>query len=143
MVWNDVRSNIIWSIGSGHDIDFWRDVWIEEVGPLISHVDTRFVHQCVVSVAQMVSAAGEWRWELFDYLLPRGVLLRIAAVHIPCPSLETDMVGWKGAKDLRFSIKSAYTLRELLSVAGDRWNVMCRLRRVAVRCKLQRPRLLL
>ncbi|KAK8656010.1 hypothetical protein V6N13_108572 [Hibiscus sabdariffa] len=101
VVWNDVRSNIVWSIGVGKDIDFWRDVWIEDVGPLISHVDPRLVSRCVVvSVAQMVSVEGDKRWELFDSLLPRGILLRIAAVRGSRPTIGADMVGWRSSKEL-------------------------------------------
>ncbi|KAK8544374.1 hypothetical protein V6N13_056156 [Hibiscus sabdariffa] len=78
VVWNDVRNNIVWSIGSGTEIDFWWDTWIEDVGPLLSYVDPRLVSQLV-----------------------RG----------PRPVLGVDMVGWRGSKELWFSIKSTYQLR--------------------------------
>ncbi|KAK8577921.1 hypothetical protein V6N13_076597 [Hibiscus sabdariffa] len=39
IVWNDVRTNPIWTIGSGKDVDFWYDSWINDIGLLIDYVD--------------------------------------------------------------------------------------------------------
>ncbi|KAK8559237.1 hypothetical protein V6N12_042519 [Hibiscus sabdariffa] len=40
-----------------------------------------------VSIADMATIDGEWRWEYFEHLLLRFVLLRIAAIKASCPFL--------------------------------------------------------
>ncbi|KAK8682164.1 hypothetical protein V6N13_054558 [Hibiscus sabdariffa] len=112
MVWSDVRDNICWIIVSGKDIDFWRDTWIRDLGPLIAFVLSENADNLgSVSVAEMSDGSGNWRWSLFSHLLPENVLLHIAAVKGPLTSSSRDRVGWRGSSDLAFSIKSAYVLR--------------------------------
>ncbi|KAK8660681.1 hypothetical protein V6N13_051596 [Hibiscus sabdariffa] len=37
-IWNVVRTNIVWTIGSGRTTDFWRDPWLDEIRPLVDYV---------------------------------------------------------------------------------------------------------
>ncbi|KAK8560895.1 hypothetical protein V6N13_026330 [Hibiscus sabdariffa] len=34
MVWDIVRSNIVWNLGDGSTVEFWHDAWAGELGPL-------------------------------------------------------------------------------------------------------------
>ncbi|KAK8698650.1 hypothetical protein V6N13_114761 [Hibiscus sabdariffa] len=64
-----------------------------------------------VSVAAMVDADGDWKWELFRHRFPTQVLLRIAAIQRPKPSFHMDSIGWKLRDDRQFSIRTAYHVR--------------------------------
>ncbi|KAK8694033.1 hypothetical protein V6N13_071597 [Hibiscus sabdariffa] len=59
----------------------------------------------------MVDAEGEWKWELIQNRLPDHILLRIAAIQRPMPSFPVDSIGWKLRNDGRFSVKTAYQVR--------------------------------
>ncbi|KAK8681556.1 hypothetical protein V6N13_053958 [Hibiscus sabdariffa] len=67
----------------------------------------RFVLDFAV-VASMVNMYGDWNWNVFQHHLPTHVLLRIAAIKGPMPSIPTDSIEWKLRDGHRFSIKSAY-----------------------------------
>ncbi|KAK8498433.1 hypothetical protein V6N12_046767 [Hibiscus sabdariffa] len=60
----------------------------------------------------MVDADGDWKWELLRHRLPTPVLLRIAAIQRPKPSFPMDSIGWKLGDDKKFSICTAYHVRE-------------------------------
>ncbi|KAK8701767.1 hypothetical protein V6N13_020146 [Hibiscus sabdariffa] len=96
MIWNVVRNNIVWNVGSGRTTDFWRDPWLDEVGPLIDYISSLAVPPIGPSlVAAMVDAMGHWRWNLFEHLLPQDIFFRIAAVKRPNEMAPTDSAGWR------------------------------------------------
>ncbi|KAK8705199.1 hypothetical protein V6N13_048805 [Hibiscus sabdariffa] len=110
-VWNMVRNNIVWSINSGNDTDFWYDSWLEEIGPLASYASARHpVPTVSATVASMVYQAGQWKWHLFESFLPRDILFRIVVIKPPSFSTIADSIGWCGNRDRRFTIKFAYSL---------------------------------
>ncbi|KAK8497294.1 hypothetical protein V6N12_033194 [Hibiscus sabdariffa] len=61
-----------------------------------------------VSVAQMVSSVGEWRWEILEPMLPLEILLRIAAIKCPASGFPADSIGWNGVTLGSFTLKLAY-----------------------------------
>ncbi|KAK8575419.1 hypothetical protein V6N13_033340 [Hibiscus sabdariffa] len=113
MVWSDVLENLSWSVGNGHNVDFWHDNWIPNVGPLSAQVVTTFnIALPRVFVDSMLDANGLWSWAAFQHLLP--VLLRIVATKELNSMFPTDAVGWGSCADQRFSVKSAYDFRLVL-----------------------------
>ncbi|KAK9020712.1 hypothetical protein V6N11_010729 [Hibiscus sabdariffa] len=79
-----------------------------------------------ISVADVVSPAGEWRWNLIDGLLPAEILLRVTAIKCPLPIFSNDLVGWNATASSQFSVKSAYRIRNGI-VEGpneDIWKVI-------------------
>ncbi|XP_038995029.1 uncharacterized mitochondrial protein AtMg00310-like [Hibiscus syriacus] len=109
IVWNDVRSTLIYSIGSSTDTDFWFDLWIVDIGPLVEHVNTEYISSIQhMSVASMAASNGDWRWQEFDHLLPLDVILRIARIKTLDNRLSSDTIGWRGDKNIIFSVKFAY-----------------------------------
>ncbi|KAE8719297.1 putative Kelch repeat-containing F-box family protein [Hibiscus syriacus] len=79
-----------------------------------------------VTVAAMVDAQGNWRWDCFESFLPVRVLLSIAAKKGPLAHFASDMVGWNLREDRKFTIKSAYeSLDEDRNMeAGELWMVI-------------------
>ncbi|KAK8716187.1 hypothetical protein V6N13_043505 [Hibiscus sabdariffa] len=94
------------------------------MGPLYLHVCTHLQGSLPrVSVADMATPSGDWNWNLFDYLLPRQVLLQIATVKGPCPLVVYCSFGWQGSQDLSFSVKSAYQPDRFPMRSTD-WSLM-------------------
>ncbi|KAE8654104.1 hypothetical protein F3Y22_tig00117056pilonHSYRG00889 [Hibiscus syriacus] len=62
-------------------------------------------------IADMATPSGDWRWQLFEQLLPHDILLRIAALKGPSNMMNQDCVGWRCNNDLSFTVKSAYAVR--------------------------------
>ncbi|KAK8658868.1 hypothetical protein V6N13_029087 [Hibiscus sabdariffa] len=63
-----------------------------------------------VSVADMVSLEGEWRWKAIEGLLPAAILLRIAVIECPLPYFLDDSMGWNATSSGRFSVSFAYRI---------------------------------
>ncbi|KAK9027789.1 hypothetical protein V6N11_067612 [Hibiscus sabdariffa] len=50
---------------------------------------------------------ADWKWYLFKHLLPRDILLHIAAIKGPLPSMDEASVGWKLSRST-FTLRSTY-----------------------------------
>ncbi|KAK8578396.1 hypothetical protein V6N13_116242 [Hibiscus sabdariffa] len=112
VVWQDVRKNITWNFGHGHDVDFWYDVWIKDLGPLFQYVSTcMWVMARGTLVSSMIDVHGVWNWGYLGSLLPQDVLLHIVPIKEPIPYLGKASIGWKGTSDSCFSVKSTYNFR--------------------------------
>ncbi|KAK8621775.1 hypothetical protein V6N13_081208 [Hibiscus sabdariffa] len=122
MVWHDVYHNIIWRVGHCRSIDFWWDPWVPKIGALYLHILPQFANPPKgVSVADMATMEGEWRWEVLQQLMPRYVLLRIDAIKALCPVIETNVIDWGGSSSGRFAIHDAYLLhRGIRALARSR-----------------------
>ncbi|KAK8991205.1 hypothetical protein V6N11_062225 [Hibiscus sabdariffa] len=53
-----------------------------------------FIADGTITVASMVDDYGQWRWELFEHMLPYSVLLRIAAVRVLARGSVPDRLCW-------------------------------------------------
>ncbi|KAK8665313.1 hypothetical protein V6N13_005483 [Hibiscus sabdariffa] len=59
MIWEDIRHNIVWRVGSGASVSFWFDCWIKDLGPLANHAMVRNAQSLPLSsVADMVDMEG-------------------------------------------------------------------------------------
>ncbi|KAK8624010.1 hypothetical protein V6N13_065369 [Hibiscus sabdariffa] len=78
-------------------VDFWRDAWLSNVGPLASMVmdPTVVVSLPWVTVAKMVDATRSWKWQEFVVVLPTLVLHRLAATVPPHRMHLADDIGWR------------------------------------------------
>ncbi|KAK8594075.1 hypothetical protein V6N13_125885 [Hibiscus sabdariffa] len=85
LVWESVPDSLVWSVGGGRSVDFWRDAWLKDVGPLIDLILEPIGAMSLlrVSMVDMVDAMGSWKWWDFDSLLPISVLHRLAATMFP------------------------------------------------------------
>lgn len=55
-VWPNVISNVFWAIGDGGLINFWNDVWIQQVGKLRD----LYVGQVKLNTDGVVSDINNW-----------------------------------------------------------------------------------
>ncbi|KAK8558197.1 hypothetical protein V6N13_073870 [Hibiscus sabdariffa] len=74
----------------GGDVKFWTDSWVSEMGLLIDYVSSDLDVAIESTMADMATLDSSWRWTEFQHLLPRYVLLRIAAICWPNPHLPPD-----------------------------------------------------
>ncbi|KAK8709168.1 hypothetical protein V6N13_060197 [Hibiscus sabdariffa] len=81
---------------NGQNIAFWHDRWLPNVDPLISYVPFHLIHLVNhMYLSEVADGEGNWKWELFQDLLPMEILPRIAATMRPLPSASKDCVGGK------------------------------------------------
>ncbi|KAK8478700.1 hypothetical protein V6N11_057299, partial [Hibiscus sabdariffa] len=71
------------SIEEGDSIDFWRDHWIREVGPLEAALLAPVSLPIFTPINAMVDSRGKWDWKAFQHLLPRDFLDHIATIMPP------------------------------------------------------------
>ncbi|KAK8575073.1 hypothetical protein V6N12_062750 [Hibiscus sabdariffa] len=70
------------------------DCWLDSEGPLLSRaIGNRTTIHPNTFVADMIDEHGQWRWKLFDRILPCDMLLRIAAVKPPL-GVSYDFPAW-------------------------------------------------
>ncbi|KAK8590383.1 hypothetical protein V6N13_057276 [Hibiscus sabdariffa] len=69
-IWDVVRSNVHWTIGDGATVSFWSDNWIQSIGPLKNYaVQPHGAELERLTIAEMVTADGEWKWDLFQHFV--------------------------------------------------------------------------
>ncbi|KAK9046620.1 hypothetical protein V6N11_052505 [Hibiscus sabdariffa] len=83
--------------GDGSLVDFWYDSWVGDLSPLCllcpSSLQQRLPY---VSVRDMVTTIGEWRWDGIQHMLSEAALLAVAAIKPSAIGLIVDSVGWRG-----------------------------------------------
>ncbi|KAK8619767.1 hypothetical protein V6N13_066274 [Hibiscus sabdariffa] len=103
------------------------DDWIRDLGPVVKYIMPRIVVPPVdVSVAQMVSSAGDWLWEILELMLPLEILLRIAAIKCLAPGFPADSIGWNDTTSESFTLKSTYHIRNGVEKGPDEniWRII-------------------
>src|SRR4051812_2920128 len=73
------------------------------------------------TVASYWRDVGGWRWESFGDRLSSTMLLKLARMTVNNNSLATDRVDWLDADNMRFTVKSAYSLLIGIQPSVD-WN---------------------
>ncbi|KAK8562466.1 hypothetical protein V6N12_010544 [Hibiscus sabdariffa] len=77
-----------------------------KMGPLLNRVvGNRTPNHPNALVVDMIDEHGQWRWDLFDHLLPCDLLLRIATVK-PLLGVSYDYPSWLVGANQEFSIRS-------------------------------------
>ncbi|KAE8718544.1 hypothetical protein F3Y22_tig00110013pilonHSYRG00516 [Hibiscus syriacus] len=110
MVWSDVKSSLVWTVGDG---DFWRDPWLSDVGPLKNHLLNQQdgSNLPMVSVTEMVDEQGKWRWPIIYETLPLQIIHRLTATMTPKQVQQMDTPGWKWQPNRKFTVCYAYQIR--------------------------------
>ncbi|KAK9020797.1 hypothetical protein V6N11_010811 [Hibiscus sabdariffa] len=86
-------------------------IWIRNLGPLVEYVSSPNIADLgSPKVAEMVTADGVWRWEVFSHVLPPHVLLHIVVISSPLPSFLSASIAWNCEASDSFSIRYAYKL---------------------------------
>ncbi|KAJ4843273.1 hypothetical protein Tsubulata_009883 [Turnera subulata] len=114
-VWPRFLNGVLWRIGNGTGISFWFDKWggCERALAFLVHKEIPSI-LVGATVAEMVTASGQWDWAKFQELLPTGSLMKIAAMLTPHEGLGADRIAWAGTTNGEFSVSSAYELNPFL-----------------------------
>lgn len=111
LVWDLGMKGMKWSIGKGTKVRFWKDVWIDEEGPLMQYIEARMPEEDENrSVASYVNEDGSWRWEEIYNYLPHHICCKIHASPRPSNNLGPDSVTWRFNATGKFTAKSAYNM---------------------------------
>ncbi|XP_072074344.1 uncharacterized protein [Arachis hypogaea] len=83
-VWENFSRNIIWRIGNGHRVLFWKDLWVPGIGKLedlaISHLDEERLNE---NVATYVTEQGTWDWDTIRQYLPEKIIDHLHILKAP------------------------------------------------------------
>ncbi|KAK8492328.1 hypothetical protein V6N11_066139 [Hibiscus sabdariffa] len=112
MVWPDMDHNVYWQIEDGKGISFWFDSWLGVNGPLAYYLleGSQPVHADAL-VSDMIDADGQWRWNVFESILPYEILIRIVALKVSVHAPMPDFPRWAHTSHGQFQIYSAYSVR--------------------------------
>ena len=117
--WDVIGSNMVYSVGNGRRVRFWKDRWC---GDFPLYTSFPFLFSISLSMKAWVedvsnhSKGGVWvprfskwlnDWEVFNVEL---FFLRLQGKRV-CSDVE-DQVVWTKSKDGRFSVKSLYKALE-------------------------------
>lgn len=106
-LWPFVENGILWIIKSGHDVRFWDDPWVPDLGVLSDHALLPIPEMERNLTVMHFFEHGLWNWPLLCQVLPIIVCHKIASICLPDGSLE-DFPIWKCANDGIFSLRSAF-----------------------------------
>lgn len=88
-MWPQVTQGLNWARGSGRNVRFWRDSWLEGYGPLLS-LATQDIPEDLVncSVVDMLEDGKHWKWDSFAHLLHVQVVMLLAGYPPPSQNME-------------------------------------------------------
>jgi hypothetical protein len=113
----------IWTVGDGKEVEAWNHMWIE-VGLTISEMHINVpVELQGVKVCDLVDAAGNWNWALFQGWMPQEILQKIAAILPPNVEYGPDIQLGSGANQFKFFVAIMYELlcNFDLEIVDDVW----------------------
>lgn len=103
-----LRTGIIWRVGNGCTIKFWKDNWtgLGTLSPLALHTD--FIDED--ALVQDFWCHNGWDCELLNACLPSHIVAKILTIPISCDANVGDKIIWNPTSNGNFSVRSAYDL---------------------------------
>ncbi|KAF6151186.1 hypothetical protein GIB67_037394, partial [Kingdonia uniflora] len=101
-----IKDNSKWIIGSGKDIDFWRDCWGSDVAiTKILDINPDIWKHCNAKLSQIIRH-NTWAAppEIVDFLVTIAIDLKSITLN----NLDTDIRVWKHCSHGNFSVHRAY-----------------------------------
>ncbi|KAK8520057.1 hypothetical protein V6N12_004020 [Hibiscus sabdariffa] len=109
--------NIAWSIGNGHSIDIFHDIWIPAIGPLHHHLIDHTAIYRGLSFADLLTEEGTWDIQRLSDLFPGWIVLHILAIKCPSSIDGNDQCVWRWTPKQNFELQSAYCV-----LSGSLWS---------------------
>lgn len=98
----------MWRIGNGGVVDFWKDAWVPNVGPLMHHVSAGISMDISTPINSYIAQSGVWNFSLFERCIPPHIVNRIRAMTPPHSSKPPICMAWSCTNDRDFTLASAY-----------------------------------
>lgn len=127
LTWKYILQGIRWKVGNGCRVRLWQDRWLF-LGIILKEVAIGDLPDNIAShfISHYIDDNGEWKFHLFEHLLPPEVTLEIRAFLVNGGwGLENHPI-WTETSDDQFSTKSTYNLIMGNSMGTDiaLWNVV-------------------
>lgn len=82
--WEEFRSNLVWNVGNGEDVHFWKDNWLPNCDLLEACRSTSISNDDAnLPIIHFMSYNGEWNWGLIENLLPMEIIQKISSYPPP------------------------------------------------------------
>ena len=108
-VWSKVYQNLVWRLGNGHKVKFWKDHWILGIHSLEDLARTDLDE---IILAQTVNDytidSGEGNWNKVGQNLSTDSVNLFITIKAPNVSVGLDRVAWFPNVSGEFTQKSAY-----------------------------------
>ena len=106
-----VQKGVIQKVGDGTKAKFWEDCWLDNEGPLLTHVvhtiDSEMLSR---TVASYIDENSCWKWSKIQAHVPNRICLKLAATIRPVLADKQNKRCQKFEERGKFSLKSAYQL---------------------------------
>lgn len=103
------HDGLIWRVGNGEHVRFWRDRWISGIDSLENYVNVSLSRdEREARVAAFVCDNGNWNTQRFCHFLPDDITSKIISMQPPSHNASPDCLAWRHSTDGMFSVKSAY-----------------------------------
>ncbi|KAK8556709.1 hypothetical protein V6N12_003104 [Hibiscus sabdariffa] len=94
-VWEALLSNVAWSLGNGHSVNFLTDIWVPALGPLRDYARDSLDATNHVSFDSVLTANGDWDVAKLAQIFTEDALPYIIGVKPPSPQGGSDRCIWR------------------------------------------------
>ncbi|KAL5760892.1 hypothetical protein ACOSQ2_019730 [Xanthoceras sorbifolium] len=103
-----LNSGLIWRVGCGNNIYFWKDIWVPEVGVLVDHALQDISDRIDVDRVKDYIMNGNWNKEKLATVLNAFCVEKIICICFDDNGRDSDKLIWGLTKNGSFSVSSAY-----------------------------------
>ncbi|KAK9047567.1 hypothetical protein V6N11_053406 [Hibiscus sabdariffa] len=128
-IWEALLSNVAWSLGNGHSVNFLTDTWVSALGPLGDYARDSMDATNHVSFGSVLTDDGEWDVAKLAMIFTDDALPYILGVKPPSPQDGPDRCIWRWTNHHGFELKSAYDrcAPPILENTDPLWNQIWKL----------------
>ncbi|CAN1139014.1 Putative ribonuclease H protein At1g65750, partial [Linum perenne] len=103
-----LQGSFRWRVGTGTDIDFWTDIWVNEK-PFCVQVNTGITLDLTISkVSDVIESGGRWNAASLRQVLPSEIAERVMNIPFDPNRSFRDKVYWANSQNGEYTTKSAY-----------------------------------
>ncbi|KAL5818299.1 hypothetical protein ACOSQ4_022141 [Xanthoceras sorbifolium] len=104
-----LNRGLLWRIGRGRDVQFWKDIWVPDLGPLHEYATINLDDRKSQDKVSCYMLNEDWNCDKLRAVLPWPIVQRILSIHTGSCGNQ-DRVVWGGSSNGTFSVKSAYDI---------------------------------
>ncbi|XP_061367553.1 uncharacterized protein LOC133310607 [Gastrolobium bilobum] len=108
-MWHVMEDNLVWEIGNGKEVNFWKDNWLSGSIILENFVVNEVIQQLEnLKVADVINQTSEWDFNKLNSWLPLNIVKVIRSVLPPMVEDGTDKRIWEIQKSHSVSMGAIY-----------------------------------